>query len=162
MWRVGRGKSKFVPGPHHTDVLKIWRNFVGFQQIPLLDLAIFLVKGVLSIDLFSLSMSKVENNVEYPKLKEVPFWAAPPRIGCYREPLPPPLPHPLSHQGITYGSLKINTLTLETVSLLSLSLMEPLLFLTSHSQLGLKTKLYFWLFDALKGKGSGTVRSTKS
>ena len=63
-WRVGRGKSKFVPGPHHTDVRKIWRNFVGFQQIPLLDLAIFLVKGVLSIDLFSLPMSKVENNVE--------------------------------------------------------------------------------------------------
>ena len=63
-WRVGRGKSKFVPGPHHTDVRKIWRNFVGFQQIPLLDLAIFLVKGLLSIDLFSLSMSKVENNVE--------------------------------------------------------------------------------------------------
>ena len=53
-----------MPGPHHTDVRKIWRNFVDFQQIPLLDLAIFLVKGVLSIDLFRLSMSKVENNVK--------------------------------------------------------------------------------------------------
>ena len=58
------GEQVCARPPPYTNVCKIWRNFVGFQQIRLLDLAIFLVKGVLSIGFFSLSMSKVENNVQ--------------------------------------------------------------------------------------------------
>ena len=91
-----------MPGPHHTNVCKIWRNFVGFQQIPLLHLAIFLVKGIISIGFFSLSMSKIRKQraIVYPELKEVSFCAVPPRIDYYRESPPPPHATPPSRYKI--------------------------------------------------------------
>ena len=53
--------------------------------------------------------------MEWLILKEVHFWAAPPSIGHYRKPLNGPLPHPF--QGIRCESLKIDTLTLDTLRL---------------------------------------------
>ena len=62
-----------------------------------------------------MSMSKVDKKkkMEWLILKEVHFWAAPPSIGHYRKPLNGPLRHPF--QCITCKSLKIDTLTLDTL-----------------------------------------------
>ena len=64
-----------------------------------------------------MSMSKVEKKkkMEWLILKEVHFWAASPSIDHYRKPLNRPLPHPI--QGIRCESLKIDTLTLDTLRL---------------------------------------------
>ena len=66
-----------------------------------------------------MSLSKVEKKkMVWSILKGVHFWVAPPSIGHYRGPLnapPPPLPHPF--QGIRCESLKMDTLTLDTLRL---------------------------------------------
>ena len=67
-----------------------------------------------------MSLSKVEKKKKkmvWSILKGVHFWVAPPSIGHYRGPLnpPPPLPHPF--QGIRCESLKMDTLTLDTLRL---------------------------------------------
>ena len=63
-------------------------------------------------------MLKLKKKMVWSVLKEVHFWAAPASIGHCRELSTPPAPL-LSHpfQGIRCGSLKIDTLTLDTLRL---------------------------------------------
>ena len=103
-----------MPAPHRqANACKIFRlleaksllgNFTNFKTFfPVVSLACLCQK------------LKKKKKMEWLILKEVHFWAAPPSIGHYRKPLNGPLPHPF--QGIRCESLKIDTLTLDTLRL---------------------------------------------
>ena len=112
---VGGGESKFVPVTHLTNATLRSYSFVSFLQIIFRQGNLTNFNAFISNCFFTLSMLKVEKNLEWSILKDIPFWAEPPRIGNnYKESSPPPItpqptPPPTSHrpQGIRYGNLKI-------------------------------------------------------
>ena len=105
--------SKFVPITHLTNAALRSYSFVSFQQIIFKLDNLTNSKAFISSCFFSLSMSKVEKNLGWSIRKDVPFWAEPPRLGHYKESLPPKPPNPpppptfLRLQGIRYVNLKI-------------------------------------------------------
>ena len=115
---VGGGESKFVPVTHLTNATLRSYSFVSFLQIIFRQGNLTNFNAFISSCFFTLSMLKVEKNLEWSILKDIPFWAGPPRIGNYKEspsppitpqPNHPPPPPPTSHrpQGIRYENLKI-------------------------------------------------------
>ena len=115
---VGGGESKFVPVTHLTNATLRSYSFVTFLQIIFRQGNLTNFNAFISSCFFTLSMLKVEKNLEWSILKDIPFWAEPPRIGNYKESPPPPItpqpnypppPPPTSHrpQGIRYGNLNI-------------------------------------------------------
>lgn len=112
---VGGGESKFVPVTHLTNATLRSYSFVSFLQIIFRQGNLTNFNAFISNCFFTLSMLKVEKNLEWSILKDIPFWAEPPRIGNYKESPSPPItpqpnhPPPTSHrpQGIRYGNLKI-------------------------------------------------------
>ena len=87
---VGGGESKFVPVTHLTNATLRSYSFVSFLQIIFKQGNFTNFNAFISSCFFTLSMLKVEKNLEWPILKDVPFWAEPPRIGNYKESPPPP------------------------------------------------------------------------
>lgn len=136
---VGGGESKFVPVTHLTNATLRSYSFVSFLQIIFRQGNLTNFNAFISNCFFTLSMLKVEKNLEWSILKDIPFWAEPPRIGNYKEsPSPPitpqpnhPPPHLPSPPRYKIWEFKNNLLTLDTFRPVLLELNhEPLLFLT--------------------------------